>query len=1177
MVDSLQHWQPDEHFDFNQIFIGREQQLAEFERILREWKHALPQNLLEDTPLPDMPSPQNRLPGLVVLLYGRGGFGKSTLLRHFHEIATRQNDQSFSGKVVVWACIDWETGLDERRRSFSNPAQGQSIDPSEYYRMLCSQFASRSGKSTKDFHTYQQAAEDVAKAKKEASKVLDAIKHEGEDRYKDLRGASVEAVATVLSTSIPGSKLVVENAAVKKGAEHLLQLTGEQIGHLYQHFRHRLGEKLSDYLEPARKLGLALGKDLNTLAKNFPVLIFFDTYEEIDEGDALLRIVMGAASPRVGWVIAGRDNLWSGPGQMERSTVLEYGYKEIVAIDRSLSVNFNSEDVGAFTLSNIKEYFDQVCEHFPCRPPLAKLGDDAIKRIWDVTTGIPLAINIAAALYSETGDLDKVTGKVAGKKKIIDGMVRRYLLHTRVDERERSKLYALAMLRHPVQRSVLAVAIGLTAEEAREPNRYNKALSHLHRRYSFIFTEEDEPILHQEVRLYLRLWLLERREQPDILAINEHLIEAHAVALQKLETQRNYSTLKERLQDDQWTEGYLNLVEQQFWLDPVEGLRYLLPFMIVAAIYQRDLNKTAAEIGTFFAAHLPGRYHDWWEWVTASLVYRHNRNRSLEERSGLELINKLLGQGQFKAPSPLNQYEELAAALWWRVGEAYQYDDNHAALQWYEKALVSLKQEEGLKEAFAEVCCTIAKQLGEEKKYIESMHYANRAIEVKPGYPWAYLIRGIAYRNQQQYDLAIEDYTTAIGLDPKDAAAYNNRGRVYDEQQEYDLAIDNYTTAIGLDPKDAVVCYNRGIAYQNQQEYDLAIEDYTTAIGLDPKYAAAYNNRGLAHQNQQEYDLAIEDYTTAIGLDPKYVATYNNRGLAYQNQQEYDLAMEDYTTAIGLDPKYAAAYYNRGIAYSNRQQYELAIENYTTAIGLDPKNAAVYHNRGWTYSTQQEYDLAMEDYTTAIGLDPKNAAVYHNRGWTYSTQQQYDLAMEDYTTAIGLDPKNAAVYHNRGYVYLRLKNVKQATSDFIEGSKIDPGNVNAAWMVVFASMEKQPPGVEVAKRLETIAALDPQSHQAYICLAVALGLCGKLKDGLEKLELALQEQSDSDDALFWKGMLSAYYYQGRRPQITMEAIEKALTCKLPPVLLKPLYWLEKDVPDFFREYAKPLLERYEIE
>src|SRR5439155_19106420 len=148
---------------------------------------------------------------------------------------------------------------------------------------------------------------------------------------------------------------------VGKGAE----LSAEQLTHAYSKLHDKLGHKLADYLEPALRLGLALGRDLYQFARNFPLLIFFDTYEEIDEGDRLLRMIMGAAGVRVGWVIAGRDNLWAGLEQIKRRPDVEYGYKEIVPPDRGLPVDFNVGGVGTFTPSDIVEYFAQLRERVP--------------------------------------------------------------------------------------------------------------------------------------------------------------------------------------------------------------------------------------------------------------------------------------------------------------------------------------------------------------------------------------------------------------------------------------------------------------------------------------------------------------------------------------------------------------------------------------------------------------------------------------------------------------------------------------------------------------------------------------------------------------------------------------------------------------------------------------------
>jgi tetratricopeptide (TPR) repeat protein len=78
---------------------------------------------------------------------------------------------------------------------------------------------------------------------------------------------------------------------------------------------------------------------------------------------------------------------------------------------------------------------------------------------------------------------------------------------------------------------------------------------------------------------------------------------------------------------------------------------------------------------------------------------------------------------------------------------------------------------------------------------------------------------------------------------------------------------------------------------------------------------------------------------------------------------------------------------------------------------------------------------------------------------------------------------------------------------------------------------------------------------------------------LAEIEAAISLEPREWDAYFWKGMICAYL---GRNSAAIEAIEKALELDLPPVLLTPLYWLQRDRPDFFREYAEPLLKRYDV-
>ena len=576
-----------EDFDLSQIFIGREQQLDLFRVYLERWQRQMPTS---SSPSNIIPSPNHKIQGLVVLLHGRGGFGKSALLKHYYEMALEYGQELNTSTI-----IDWEFAISDRRALFT-PAPGEEVDAFQYFSLLRDQLANALGKRFDEFREYQSAVKEVDEAKKRARGVLESLQRD--DRYGWLRGLAGESVLALLrlvplSQGILNQEKVAEK--IKEVAGEGVQFGIEQIRPVLTRLHDHLGSKLSDYLEQAIRLGQGIGHDLASFAKRSPLLLFFDTYEEVDEADELLRSVMGATGERVGWIIAGRDNLWAGLSQRLRSQETVYGYKDIVPYSRGLSIDFSADGVGDFILSDIQQYFVQLCK-IPRQPPLPSLSEKDAEHLLHVTKGVPLAIQIAASLYLEKPDLKFLLEGAESKREIVDQMVRRYLLHTRTNVADRARLYGLAMLRHAEEPYAIAAALGLSPSTS-----YDLELSRLHRRYGFVFTKQERPSLHQEVRYFLRLWLLEHRTEPAIVKVNQSLKEAHQSVLQELETARQYASLQARLEDEQWVKYYLDLTEQYFWFDPTQGVACALAFMAAASIYRREANREVFTIGVFLS------------------------------------------------------------------------------------------------------------------------------------------------------------------------------------------------------------------------------------------------------------------------------------------------------------------------------------------------------------------------------------------------------------------------------------------------------------------------------------------------------------------------------------------------------------------------------------------------
>src|SRR5437762_2947542 len=129
-------------FDLSNIFIGREQQMDLFEFYLQRWKNSLTKLTAtdHDSLLLTAPSPHQKIPGLVMLLYGRGSFGKSTLLRRYRDMVLQENEISMSSKILASKIVDWEALPDSRRSPFSLTAD-KEIDAPGYFTMLSTHLA----------------------------------------------------------------------------------------------------------------------------------------------------------------------------------------------------------------------------------------------------------------------------------------------------------------------------------------------------------------------------------------------------------------------------------------------------------------------------------------------------------------------------------------------------------------------------------------------------------------------------------------------------------------------------------------------------------------------------------------------------------------------------------------------------------------------------------------------------------------------------------------------------------------------------------------------------------------------------------------------------------------------------------------------------------------------------
>ncbi len=833
--------------DLREIFVGREEQREQFKRKLNYWIQYTADANSSGLEIP--PSPEDQIQGLVVLLTGLGGIGKTQLLKRYYHIARMQSENKI---IQLSEIVDWEFAIGNNKLLFI-ATEGGDIDVTKYFRLMHTQLAKALGKGENDFKKYRTAERTAIQAKNQAQSILERLLR-GEE-YVSLRSVAVDGILALIQSLPLGLSSLANNKAISsiiKGAASAgVDIGVDKIKQMLTSIQQYMGKHFNDYVDAESKLGISLGQDLARFAQGHPILIFFDTYELMAEGDGFLRMIMGAAGPRVGWVIAGRRQLWKRKDIIFVRNEHEYGYEDLVPPSRSIGIDLSENKAGNFGPHEIRQFFNELYSKVKAqRPTLLKIEDETIRSICEITLGIPLAVSIAASIYLETGKFDDITKSPSGRD-MVQEMVERYLKHVRNNRRDRLCLYALALLRRTDEVIALLAALKVSGEQMSKNPReqFNEDLRRLQRRYGFIFTSQEKPALHEDVRRFMRPWLLRNRtnnpDAADIQEIAKRLKDVHYQILEDLEEEHKYPSLHQRLNDERWVGKYLDLTEQVFWVDPDDGVRYLLPFMLAASIYRREENQEAQAIGDFFKDKWGRSSQRLWNYAYMSLTRRTNFYASDKEIHALRELAVEIEKQELTFP-PLVQafpttsaslepasHDVLLAAIWWRLGEAYRVRDPQESVNWYRMALEQLPKERELRETYEE-----AKVVYEGLKVIEK-----RAKEIaelisndphRPEVLSLLIEQGDIYAKLGNYQKSRECYSQVLEIDNSLASIYAKLGETYLRQKEYRSAIDDLNKALDIDPSVASVYAMRGEAYMRLGEIGKAEEDVEKVLSIEP-------------------------------------------------------------------------------------------------------------------------------------------------------------------------------------------------------------------------------------------------------------------------------------------------------------------------------------------------------
>lgn len=229
----------------------------------------------------------------------------------------------------------------------------------------------------------------------------------------------------------------------------------------------------------------------------------------------------------------------------------------------------------------------------------------------------------------------------------------------------------------------------------------------------------------------------------------------------------------------------------------------------------------------------------------------------------------------------------------------------------------------------------------------------------------------------------IATMSSAPGLYPNAKVAYKNRGLARAVTGAYDAALDDFGSAICLDPIYTEAFLHRASLRWFRGDAAAAFADLGAALETYPRYAEAAAMMAGIRAAQGEYDAARSWYDRAVSFDPTSTAARSGRSVFLAAAGDADGALRDLDALVAAAPFSADALNRRGVFLAERGRYAEAQRDFYAAIGHDSRLAPAYANRANIFALGQRYDLAIRDYTYALRFAPRMAGYYLARAAAY--------------------------------------------------------------------------------------------------------------------------------------------------------------------------------------------------
>ena len=280
----------------------------------------------------------------------------------------------------------------------------------------------------------------------------------------------------------------------------------------------------------------------------------------------------------------------------------------------------------------------------------------------------------------------------------------------------------------------------------------------------------------------------------------------------------------------------------------------------------------------------------------------------------------------------------------------------------------------------------------------------------------------------KKYEDAVNQFTSAIGLEPSNPDYYIARAKVYVYLIKYSEAKSDYEKAIVFDPKNVDAIISLGTVCNKMGKYEEALKLLNHATAMERRNTRVYPEKVITLIGLERYDQALKVSDSAL-LVKDTPMDYYYRGVIYRKLNNDPMAKKELEKAISKDKDLAAprlALADLLVATDTKA----AMAQCNEVLKNDDRNTGAYLMRSKVYMKMLDYPSAINDISKNILIDPENPQYYFDRGKCYQDFSQHTNAINDFSKYISLKNDDPEAYFARAKSYEEIMNYDKAIADY---------------------------------------------------------------------------------------------------------------------------------------------------